>query len=94
MQTLPTLSLPAPPAAGPLAGLTASLIVRPIAALIDAWRRQSLQRATLETLHSLDDRTLHDLGVNRSEIGAVAAEIGGRAETTYVRLQQGRHLRA
>jgi uncharacterized protein YjiS (DUF1127 family) len=88
MQTLHTLRLPAPPAAGPLAGLSASLIGRPIAALIDAWRRQGRHRATLRTLHAIDDRTLRDLGLHRSEIGALAAEIGGRAEITYVRAQQ------
>ena len=88
MQTLHTLRLPAPPGAVPLAGLTAS----PIAALIDAWRRQRRHRATLQTLRALDDRTLRDLGFHRSEIGALAGEIGGRAEITYVRAQPAHHL--
>jgi uncharacterized protein YjiS (DUF1127 family) len=94
MQTLHTLRLPAPPGAGPLAGLTASPIGRPIAALIDAWRRQRRHRATLRTLRALDDRTLRDLGFHRSEIGALAGEIGARAEITYVRAEAAHPLRA
>ena len=90
MQTLHSLCLPAPAAAGPRAVRTAG----PIAALIDAWRCQRLHRATLQTLHALDDRTLQDLGFHRSEIGAIAAEIGGQAEVTYVRAQMAHHLRA
>ena len=80
MQTLHTLRLPALPAAGPFTRL--------IAELGDAWRHWRLRQAAAETLHSLDDRTLRDLGFHRSEIGSVAAEISGRAEITYVRAQQ------
>jgi len=98
MQTLHSLRFPVPPAARPLAGLAARPIVRPIvrpiAALIDAWRRQRMQGATLRTLHSLDDRTLRDLGLHRSEIAGIAAEIGGRAEATHVRTQLALQLRA
>jgi uncharacterized protein YjiS (DUF1127 family) len=31
------------------------------------WQRRA-KRATVELLHSLDDRTLHDIGVSRNEI--------------------------
>ena len=86
MQTLHIPCLPAPAAAGPFA--------RVVAGLIEAWRRTSLRRATTRTLHSLDDRTLHDLGFHRSEIGGLAAEIDGRAELSYVRARQARHLGA
>jgi uncharacterized protein YjiS (DUF1127 family) len=86
MHTLHTLRLPAPPAAGPFARL--------IAECADAWRGRRLRRATAATLHSLDDRTLGDLGLHRSEIGGIAAEIGHRAETTYVRAQLAHYLRA
>ena len=84
MQTLHTLRLPALPAAGPFTRL--------IAELGDAWRHWRLRRAAAETLHSLDDRTLRDLGFHRSEIGSVAAEISGRAEVTYIRAQPAGHL--
>ena len=86
MQTPHTLCLPAPVAAGPFA--------RFVADLIEGWRRTSLRRATTRTLQSLDDRTLHDLGLHRSEIGGLAAEIDGRAEVSYVRARQARQLRA
>ena len=86
MQTTHTLRLPAPVAAGPL--------TRFVAGLIEGWRRNSVRRATALTLHSLDDRTLHDLGMHRSEIGGLAAEIDGQAEASYVRARQARQLRA
>jgi len=86
MQTLHALRLPAIHAAGPFTRL--------IAELSDAWHRRRQRQATAQTLHSLDDRTLRDLGFHRSEIGSVAAEIGGQAKTTYVRAQLAHHLRA
>ena len=86
MQTPHTLCLPAPVAAGPFA--------RFVADLIEGWRRTSLCRATTLTLHSLDDRTLHDLGLHRSEIGGLAAELSGRAEITTLRGQLAHHQRA
>lgn len=48
--------------------------------LLDAWRRQRLARATVETLRALDDRTLRDLGMHRCEIRGVAAEMAGSVE--------------
>ena len=38
-------------------------------------------------LRELDDRTLHDLGFDRSEIGSVAMEAAGLAERTRVRIE-------
>ncbi len=37
------------------------------------WRRQRIEDATRATLRALDDRVLHDLGLDRSEIPSVAA---------------------
>jgi uncharacterized protein YjiS (DUF1127 family) len=46
-------------------------------------RRQA--RAIYDALRQLDDRTLHDIGFDRSEIRSVAAEVAGEAESTRVR---------
>ncbi len=37
------------------------------------WRRRRIEDATRATLRALDDRVLHDLGLDRSEIPSVAA---------------------
>jgi uncharacterized protein YjiS (DUF1127 family) len=47
-------------------------------------RRRS--RAIYDTLRELDDRTLHDIGFERSEIGSVTAEMTRKAEQTRVRV--------
>jgi uncharacterized protein YjiS (DUF1127 family) len=49
-------------------------------------RRQA--RATYDTLRQLDDRTLRDLGFDRSEIRSVVAQLTGEAEYTHVRALQ------
>jgi uncharacterized protein YjiS (DUF1127 family) len=67
-----------------------------ILAVIDAFRvfaRQAHARrqqrrnsgAIYDALRDLDDRTLHDLGLDRSEITSIAAEVTGRAEPARVR---------
>jgi uncharacterized protein YjiS (DUF1127 family) len=43
-------------------------------------------RATYELLRRLDAETLRDLGLTHSEIGSVAAELGGRAAATRRRI--------
>jgi len=47
-----------------------------------AERYREMRRAAVvrEALHQLDDRTLHDLGIDRSEIASIAAESAGAAE--------------
>jgi uncharacterized protein YjiS (DUF1127 family) len=61
-------------------------IVTVIAAwLVAAWRdwqRQRDREAVRRTLDSLSDATLRDLGFSRGELGSVAAELVGQAETT------------
>ena len=52
----------------------AALPVRAAGGIARAWRRLwqwQARRATLELLSSLDDRTLHDIGIGRSEIPSV-----------------------
>jgi uncharacterized protein YjiS (DUF1127 family) len=44
--------------------------------------------ATYDALRELDDRTLHDLGFERSELLSVAAEMTGDAERTRLRVMQ------
>ena len=49
-----------------------------------AQRRQA--SAVSDALGQLDDRTLRDLGFDRSEMRSVAAEFAGEAETTRLRV--------
>jgi uncharacterized protein YjiS (DUF1127 family) len=58
----------------------ASAIARARAAMRRATARYRRWRRTAETYHSLrmlDDRTLHDLGFDRSEISSAAADFAG-----------------
>jgi uncharacterized protein YjiS (DUF1127 family) len=51
-----------------------------------AWlRRRRSEAATRRSLRALDDRALHDLGVSRSEISSLAAEVHGAIEPSRVR---------
>lgn len=56
---------------------------RALAATLDAWRQRSRLR---EELAALDDRTLRDLGIDRSEWQSVLAESSGDAEATRRRI--------
>ena len=85
-----TLRLPTPRVTGSVADAATRLINR----LLAAWHRQRTHRATVATLQGLDDRTLRDLGLHRAEIAGVAAELGGDAETTYLRVQLAHPQRA
>ena len=46
------------------------------------WKQYQLQRATYDALGELDARTLHDIGLTRSELRSVAVELTGEAEPT------------
>jgi uncharacterized protein YjiS (DUF1127 family) len=48
-------------------------------------RQRRRARSTYDALRQLDDRTLRDLGFDRSEIRSVAAEIAREVERTRVR---------
>jgi|GEM_PF-3053357 len=50
------------------------------------YRQRREASALRETLRQLDDRMLHDLGFDRSEISSVAAEFTRGAESTRLRI--------
>ena len=49
------------------------------------YRQHRLASAAYDELRRLDDRVLHDLGLDRSELTSVAAELAGETERTRVR---------
>jgi uncharacterized protein YjiS (DUF1127 family) len=57
---------------------TASLVRR---ALV-RYRQHRDARRMYDALRQLDDRALHDLGLDRSELTSIAHEVVGRAEAT------------
>ena len=66
-------------------------------ALQSAWTAYWIhraERATVQMLHSLDDRTLKDIGLDRSEIESVAHNPGHerRVDVQAHAVGRGRHL--
>ena len=57
-----------------------------LALALQRWRRERDAAHTRQSLARLDDRTLRDLGFDRSEIPSLAAELGdpGRVERQRV----------
>jgi uncharacterized protein YjiS (DUF1127 family) len=53
------------------------LLLERLRAALQAWQRRRLERATLLSLAELDNRLLHDIGLDRSEIPSVAHALGG-----------------
>ena len=53
-------------------------------ALLQALR--TLRRDDGRSLRELDDRTLADIGIDRSEIDSIVAEVDGRAEPARRRI--------
>jgi len=47
-----------------------------------AWQARRAAREVYESLSQLDDRMLHDLGIDRSELTSVAREASGQTEHT------------
>lgn len=76
MNTITTLSL-APTLAWVARGALRALASRLSGAYAD-WTRHRKIRITARLLNQLDDRTLHDLALNRSELLSVAAEVHGQ----------------
>jgi uncharacterized protein YjiS (DUF1127 family) len=56
------------------------------------WARRA-ERATIGTLHALDDRTLKDIGLDRSEIESVASSLHKGGGATHPRPLRGRPSR-
>ena len=54
--------------------------------LVASWKRRRLARQAILALYKLDAWTLRDLGLDRSEILLVAAEVSGGAELTGARV--------
>ncbi|GMV58756.1 MAG: hypothetical protein AMXMBFR72_18600 [Betaproteobacteria bacterium] len=50
------------------------------------WRAGRIARAARAELAQLDDRTLSDLGLHRSELGSIAAELAREADTNRRRV--------
>ncbi len=46
------------------------------------WKRYQLQSATYRALGALDARTLHDIGLDRSELRSIAVELSGHRHPT------------
>ncbi|MGE5160311.1 MAG: DUF1127 domain-containing protein [Betaproteobacteria bacterium] len=55
---------------------------RRLRAIVRLVARRLRARRRLEDLDHLDERTLRDLGLTRSELASVVAELGGRAAPT------------
>ncbi|MES2957752.1 MAG: hypothetical protein V4792_06165 [Pseudomonadota bacterium] len=86
----PTLSL-SRPGRSALSWLALQAVVDLLRRGRDAWRRQSEARQTHLALRDLDERSLRDLGFDRSELGSLVAEIDGQAAPTRVRVLQAYH---
>jgi uncharacterized protein YjiS (DUF1127 family) len=52
------------------------------------YRHLRRAKATYDALRDLDDRTLRDLGFERSELASVVAEMSGTASPTRVRIER------
>ena len=57
-------------------------MVEGVLEMLARWQQYRQARDIRRALAELDDRTLHDLGLYRGEIGSVAAELSGTAERT------------
>jgi len=79
------------PAAGRVAGSPtgATALLAPMRALLRrlgaGWQRRHLAKCTFIALRRLDERALRDLGIDRSELQSVAAEVAGDADSTRAR---------
>ncbi len=63
----------------PLVDLARST-ARAVNVAVATWRTQQLARATTRALAALDARALRDIGLHRSELASVGAEVAGLIE--------------
>jgi uncharacterized protein YjiS (DUF1127 family) len=68
------------------------IVAEALVALVDYVRRaverarqRREARATYDVLRELDDRSLRDLGLDRSELASLSAELAGETERTRIR---------
>jgi len=74
-------------------GATPTLATRAASTARRAWRTYwdwRARRATVEILRSLDSRTLHDIGLSRSEIESVVRDKHGERRRCYDESWHGR----
>jgi uncharacterized protein YjiS (DUF1127 family) len=69
---------------GELAAVAMQIVADFVRDMAERYRRSRRESAAREALSQLDDRTLHDLGIDRSEIASVAAEAAGKATLSRV----------
>lgn len=67
---------------GEITAAVVAIMVDGILDMLARWQQYRQAREIQRALSELDDRTLHDLGLYRGEIGSVAAELTGSAERT------------
>lgn len=90
---MPTHNAPPPVGHPALAGLRARVaaVANTVRRKAENHARRGLARRTRQTLEWIDDRTLRDMGLVRSEISSIASEVAGDAEVTRLRIGLSAH---
>jgi len=65
---------------GELAAVAVQIVADFVRSMAERYRRWRREAAVRDVLYQLDDRTLHDLGIDRSEVASIAAEVSGTSE--------------